>query len=62
MIKWTSLVLCLVAACGSSPGGDDDCVDNDGDGVTTCDGDCDDGDALSNPLSSSRNAEPPRRS
>ena len=50
MTKWTSLVLCLAAACGSSPGGgDDDCSDTDGDGITTCDGDCDDGDALSNP-------------
>src|SRR5262245_31240382 len=47
MTKWTSLVLCFAAACGSTPG-TDDCVDNDGDGVTTCDGDCDDSDALSN--------------
>src|SRR4026209_379904 len=48
MIKWTSLVLCLTAACGSSPTGTD-CTDADGDGVTTCDGDCDDADALNNP-------------
>jgi hypothetical protein len=48
MGKWTSFALCFAAACGSSPSGTD-CVDADGDGVTTCDGDCDDGDALSNP-------------
>jgi hypothetical protein len=36
----------LLAACGSDPG---DCLDGDGDGVTTCEGDCDDGNGLNLP-------------
>jgi len=50
-MKWTSLLFCIAAACGSNPGttGDDDCTDADQDGVTTCDGDCDDADPLSLP-------------
>ncbi|HEY5926035.1 MAG TPA: MopE-related protein [Kofleriaceae bacterium] len=48
MTKWTSLLLCCLAACGSSPSGSE-CEDADQDGVTTCDGDCDDGDPLSLP-------------
>jgi Putative metal-binding motif len=38
----------LAVGCGSNPAATD-CVDEDGDGVTQCDGDCDDTDALSSP-------------
>src|SRR5262245_66611579 len=39
-----------LGACGGDTGGDDvQCLDSDMDGVTVCDGDCDDNDPLSTP-------------
>jgi len=38
----------IVVGCGGHPGGSK-CTDNDGDGYTTCDGDCNDNDPLTNP-------------
>jgi hypothetical protein len=38
----------IVVGCGGHPGGNK-CTDNDGDGYTTCDGDCNDNDPLTNP-------------
>lgn len=52
--RYAGLALALVAGCDPSaaPGGSGDdvaCVDQDGDGVTTCDHDCDDADPTSAP-------------
>lgn len=40
---------CLALGCGGSKSSDSTCEDADGDGVTTCDGDCNDEDALAKP-------------